>query len=166
MGPLYTTCYARIKLYSEMCNIGKNLLYVDTDSYIYKVTPDAYKPRHGRFFGELTDELKGERALEFVSIGSKCYAIRTPTLTKMAFKGVTLNSKTRELINFSSMKDMVLKNLQNDPKITVEAPNFFVRDKNEGRVFMRDMKKTISFVYDKRDIDSDSLYTYPYGYRV
>ena len=66
----FTTCWARLKLYSVLEQLNRNVLYYDTDSIIYVSRPGQYDPPLGDYLGELTDELdSGEHIVEFVSGG-------------------------------------------------------------------------------------------------
>ena len=68
----FTTCWARLKLYSVLEKVKRNVLYYDTDSVIYVSSPGKYDPPIGDYLGELTNELKkGEHIVEFVSGGPK-----------------------------------------------------------------------------------------------
>ena len=63
----FTTCWARLKLYSVLEKVNRNVLYYDTDSVIYVSSPGKYDPPIGDYLGELTIELKkGEHTVEFV----------------------------------------------------------------------------------------------------
>lgn len=62
----FTTAWARLKLYSEMDKLGRNVLYHDTDSIVY-ISDGTNDPPLGNFLGEFTDELNGELITTFVS---------------------------------------------------------------------------------------------------
>lgn len=62
----FTTAWARIKLYTEMDKLGRNVLYHDTDSIIY-ASDGNNDPPLGNFLGEFTDELDGDEITTFVS---------------------------------------------------------------------------------------------------
>ena len=73
----FTTCWARLKLYSVLEKLDKRVLYYDTDSVIYMSRPGQYDPPLGDYLGELTDELEaGEHIVEFVSGGPKNYGYK------------------------------------------------------------------------------------------
>ena len=82
-----------------------------------------------------------------------------------------MNYETKKIVNFDSMKDLVTQSLQDiHDDITIKIPNFFVRDKYLGRIYMRDTTKTVGFNYTKRCYDTDTVvadkyFTYPHGYR-
>ena len=55
----FTTCHARLKLYSYLNRLQKQVLYYDTDSVIYPCLPDQPRIPPGDFLGDMTDELEG-----------------------------------------------------------------------------------------------------------
>lgn len=62
----FTTCYARLTLYSELERLGMAVIYFDTDSIIYQ-TDGQNDPPTGNFLGDFTDELDGRIITSFVS---------------------------------------------------------------------------------------------------
>ena len=73
----FTTCWARLKLYSVLEQLVRKVLYYYTDSVIYVSRPGEYDPALGDYLGELTNELgHGEHIVEFVSGGPKNYAYK------------------------------------------------------------------------------------------
>ena len=74
----FTTCWARLKLYSVLEKLDKRVLYYDMDSVIYVSRPRQYDPPLGDYMGELTGELEAaEHIVEFVSGGPKNYGYKT-----------------------------------------------------------------------------------------
>ena len=73
----FTTCHARLKLYSYLDQLKHQVLYYDTDSVIYQWAPGLPKITTGDFLGEMTDELEGDVIDEFVSGGAKNYGYKT-----------------------------------------------------------------------------------------
>ena len=74
-------------------------------------------------------------------------------------KGITLNSGNSQLVNFDTLKDMVLNG--NRP-LTVHDPLKIIRPKI-GSVITTKQDKMYRVVYDKRRIVGD-YNTVPYGY--
>ena len=105
----FTTCWARLKLYSVLEQLGRRVLYYDTDSIIYVCLLNEYDPPLGDYLGELTNELQnGEHIVEFVSGGPKNYAYKTNENNETyKVRGFTLNFKNSQLINFHSVKDII-----------------------------------------------------------
>jgi len=74
----FTTCWARLKLYSYLDQLQQRVLYFDTDSVIYTIKPGQTEIQLGDYLGEMTDELDdGDFITEFTSAGPKNYAYKT-----------------------------------------------------------------------------------------
>ena len=103
----FTTCWARLKLYSVLEKLDKRVLYYD--SVIYVRRPEQYDPPLGDYLGELTDELEaGENIVEFVTGGPKNYGYKTNKHKETCkVRGFTLNYTNSQLINFESVKHIV-----------------------------------------------------------
>ena len=160
----FTTCWARLKLYSVLERVDTRVLYYDTDSVIYVSRPGQYDPPFGDYLGELTDELgTGEHIVEYVSGGPKKYAYKTNTNTETCkVRGFTLNYKNSQMINFESVKAIVT-----DPKvqstITITNPNKICRDKRKIKLYSREENKNYQMVYTKsRRVNNFD--TEPYGF--
>lgn len=105
----FTTCWARLKLYSYLHILQKNVLYYDTDSVIYTWKPDQPKIETGDFLGEMTDELNGDYIKEFVSGGAKNYGYETSRgKFECKVRGFTLNVRGRQKLNYDTMKAHIL----------------------------------------------------------
>ena len=70
----FVTSQARLKLYSELRKIGKDLVYCDTDSVFY--IKGNYTPLLGDYLGMFTNEIDGNEIVEFVSGGPKNYTYK------------------------------------------------------------------------------------------
>ena len=78
----FVTAQARLKLYSEMKLLGERVMYVDTDSIIFKRVHDQYTPQLGDYLGQFTNEIdpsEGNHIIEFVSAGPKNYSFKLDT---------------------------------------------------------------------------------------
>jgi G:T-mismatch repair DNA endonuclease (very short patch repair protein) len=160
----FVTCYARLKLYSELEKLGDRVLYFDTDSMIFVEKNGLYSPKLGDYLGELTDEISpkdGNYIKEFVSAGPKNYSYTLDTgKQKCVVKGFKLNVCTSQHINYDSIKNIVL----NDKTNIIQVDQLkFSRNKEKWEVNTSMIKKNYRFVYDKR-ILNDDLSTLPYGY--
>ena len=159
----FTTAQARIKLYKVMRDLGRRVCYYDTDSVVYTVKEGEWEPPLGDHLGELTNELDdNDWIVTFVSAGPKNYAYKTHRgKTCCKVRGITLNFRTCEKVNFESMVDLVEK--QDDSIITVHNPHKIIRDNTERVIVSQPQDKQYKIVYDKRVIQPD-LDTLPYGY--
>ena len=113
----------------------------------------------------MTDALDGDVITEFVSGGAKNYGY-TSRQGKVVCKvrGFTLNVRGAAVLNFQTMKDNILAELENplDHRRTtnVVTPYYFqkVWNKNVSRI------KQYGLVFGKRVINTVTKSSYPYGY--
>ena len=159
----FTTAQARIKLFKVMHALGRRVCYYDTDSIIYTVKEGEWEPPLGDHLGELTKELDdNDWIVVFVSAGPKNYAHKTHQgKTCCKVRGITLNFRASEKVNFETMVDLVEK--QDGSIITVHNPHTITRDSTERVIVSQPHDKQYKIVYDKRVIQPD-LDTLPYGY--
>ena len=166
----FTTCWARLKLYSYLDLLGERVLYYDTDSVIFKQAPDQPTIPVGDFLGDMTNELPdGDHIVEFVSGGAKNYGYKTHRgKTCCKVRGFTLNLRGQEVLNYQSLRHHILRELQ-DPQegphtLPVVNPHHFKRDTCSKHIGLVRQVKHYSLVFDKRVIDRDTFSSYPYGY--
>ncbi|MET0103898.1 MAG: DNA polymerase, partial [Sedimenticola sp.] len=159
----FTTCWARLKLYSVLEQVNRRVLYYDTDSVIYVSKPGESDPPLGDFLGDLTSELPPSQFItQFVSLGPKNYGYRTNTGQETCkVRGFTLNFTNSQLINLETMD-----NLLTDPQhtaIAITNPHKICRDKRKRKLYNREEQKTYQMVYTKRR-KIDNYDTEPFGY--
>ena len=158
----FTTCWARLKLYSALSLLKQSVLYHDTDSVIF-VCPSGEQPLlPGDFLGDWTSELDPEEHItEFISAGPKNYAYRTNKGAETCkVKGFSLNYTNSQLINFEAMKEIVFDKVVN---ISIVQPSKITRQAQNTTIYNRPELKTYKKVYDKR-IVLPNFDTVPYGY--
>ena len=112
----YTTALARCKLYSVLDKVGEKVIYYDTDSIIYVDEDNDIEETlpYGDYLGDLTDELKGDNIVEFVSGGPKNYSYITESgKCKTVCKGFALSYENSLKLGHVEMKDIVFGNLDN-----------------------------------------------------
>lgn len=172
----FTTCWARLRLYQEgLAKLRKEqILYFDTDSLIYKHKAgddvlDAELPL-GDYLGEFTSELEdGDHITEFAAAGPKNYGYRTKNGKVVCkVRGFSLNARGSAQLNFETLKENVHDEVQ-DPidkprSIPVFNPQKIVRDNKTKKLETRTEVKRYRVVFDKRVVDRNSFYSYPYGY--
>lgn len=118
----------------------------------------------------MTDELDGDVITDFVSGGAKNYAYHT-RVGKVVCKvrGFTLNVRGAAVLNFDTMKNNILQELENpmDHRRTtnVVTPYYFKRDLEQKRIKVEPRVKQYGLVFDKRVVDVNSKSSFPYGYQ-
>lgn len=165
----FTTAYARLELYKLLDGLQERCFYHDTDSVIFVSKKGDWNPPLGDYLGELTSEVPdGTHITEFVSAGPKTYGYKLNTgETVLKVKGITLNVANRQVINFESLKDLVLdypqnSDLQTQRSIGVEQSGI-VRNRNCWQIETRVLRKTQRCVYTKRQLALDFT-SLPFGY--
>ncbi|CAC5392811.1 unnamed protein product [Mytilus coruscus] len=162
---IFTTMWARLKLYVVLDMLDERVLYTDTDRCIYVSKKGKPEPPLGNYLGELTSEIPANEGniVEFVSGGPKNYAYRTLKSETCKVKGFTLNFTNSNIVNFNSIKDMITCN--RDMCKTLTNPTKICRLPNQRKIFSREeKKKKYKFTYDKRVI-LPNFNTVPYGYK-
>ena len=165
----FTTCHARLKLYESLDTLQQQVLYYDTDRVICRWRPDQPSITTGDFLGDMTDELDGDVITEFVSRGAKNYGYTTrqgKVVCKV--RGFTLNVHGSAILNFHTMKDNILSEL-NSPQdsrrnLNIVIPYHFQRDLEKKQIQVVPRVKQYGLVFDKRVIDVTTKSSYPYGY--
>jgi len=155
----YTTANARLRLYAELEKQGRNAVYCDTDSIMYKKNGGVELP-FGEMLGDWTDELNGGRITKWVASGPKSYHYVTDggkVSTKT--KGFTLHYKNAQKINGEAMERLIKGEI---PNITVQNSEI-TRNPETKQLVNKEQTKTLSFNFDKRIIVS-GYDTVPYGY--
>ncbi|KAJ8953532.1 hypothetical protein NQ317_000050 [Molorchus minor] len=166
----YVTAQARLKLYSYLEKLGERVLYYDTDSVIYVSRNNEFDIPTGEFIGDMTDELQsygvGSYITEFVSGGPKNYAYKVFSTEDKEdkvvckVKGIGLNYSASRLVNFESIKDMVLK--KSDP-VYIVSQN--IRRTKSHEVVTRTETKIYKPNSTKRKF-FDNHSSVPYGYKM
>ena len=164
----FTTCWARLKLYSYLHTLGEQVLYYDTDSVIYTWKEGQPQIETGDYLGEMTDELDGDTIKTFVSGGAKNYGYKTVDGKYVCkVRGFTLNVRGRDKLNYRSMKKHILNTLEEEEPvepIVVTNPHHFHRDQTAKKMKLTRQDKNYRLVFDKRVIDLDTKRSYPFGY--
>ncbi|XP_071477968.1 uncharacterized protein [Diadema antillarum] len=156
----FTTAQARLKLYDVIDRLDNRVLYFDTDSVVYverDYNADEWRPALGDYLGELTDELDGHHITTFCSGGPKNYAYQLENgETHCKVKGITLNYKNSQLINFDTMRAMVRTFGTDDERpITVTDDYQITKDAKRKRIETKAARKDYRVVYDKRVVQPD-----------
>ena len=160
----YTTAQARLKLYTLLEGLQERVLYMDTDSVIYIHDEEKWNPELGPYLGELKDETEGVAIQRFVSGGAKNYAYQLENGSEVCkIRGFTLNSRNARVLNFRSMRDLVVTTPERrrQASLVLTDPHKIVR---RDHLYTEEQKKAYKVVYDKRRLMAD-LTTLPYGWK-
>lgn len=166
----YVTAHARIKLYSYLNKLKEDVLYFDTDSVIFIDRENGPKIETGDHLGDMKDELvEGAFISEFVSGGPKNYAYKVMKQTGVEetvckVKGIRLNYMNSSLINFNSIKQLLLMSVDepNENKKIEIRNKIILREKNNV-VYTTDRLYKYRINATKRRKCAD-FNTFPFGY--
>lgn len=187
---IFTTSWARLKLWGVMQKLGNRVFYTDTDSLIYLSSQndsEQQEPPLGDFLGDLTDELccknvgcaEGDHKAgyhhitEFVSGGPKNYGY---TLNNgdcvCKVRGFTLDSATGKHLNFHTLKHQVRRFIEKTNNSTRPADeiisitrNQITRNKKTFELFNKEITKRYGVVLDKSKNQGDFT-SVPFGTRT
>ena len=170
----YVTCGARIMLYELLAKLLLRVIYIDTDSVCYLQGENEGMLPLGDQLGALSNELKsyggeGTHIDEICVAGAKNYAMKIVDgeknliTTVCKVKGITLNYRASQVVNFDSIKAIILDEGDADPMIEVDIPNKIFRNKY-FEIITKPSRKTYKAVFNKRKNTDNSLLKYPYGY--
>ena len=163
----FTTCHARLKLYSHLEKLNQQVLYYDTDSVIYKWKEGLPRIEAGDYLGEMKDEVEGDYIEEFVSGGAKNYGYRTARgKVECKVRGFTLNVRGKTVLNYDTMKKLVFKEIKEGQKTRLQVfnPSHFKRNTKLKDISQVEQTKNYGVVLDKRVVDPESMISYPFGY--
>ncbi|KAF0026185.1 hypothetical protein F2P81_020922 [Scophthalmus maximus] len=104
-------------------------LSFDTDSMIYVSKEGESQLKLGNYLGDLTDELEGDRIVEFAAAGPKSYAYKTKNnRVSMRVKGITQTHECSERVHFDSVKELVEGFVQNNAtEAVLETPQHNIK---------------------------------------
>ena len=168
----FTTAHARLHLYRQALFLlqPQQVLYMDTDSIIYKHAPGQPQLSTGAYLGQFKNELDtGDTIIEFATAGPKNYGYVTRQgKVECKVRGFSLNARGQEQLNFDILKRNVMDELQHPQaqarSIPIFNPHKIVRDETTKRLETRTEIKRYQLVASKRVVDPDDFHTYPYGF--
>jgi hypothetical protein len=162
------TAHARLKLYEALELLGDRVLYFDTDSCIYiDRLGQPYPVIEGDRLGAWTDEHPEDKILSFASGGPKNYGYeyrdnQGEVHTECKVKGLTLNYRTSQVVNFGVLKEALQSGQDRNFKVTTNEPHKIVRLPTH-QIVSRPLEKVYQIVYQKR-VRLPNHFTLPYGH--
>ena len=155
----FTTCHARLKLYSYLEQLQQRVLYFDTDSVIFTTKPEQPRIPLGDYLGEMTNEPDDNDVItEFTSAGPKNYSYKNRQ-GKVCCKvrGFTLNVRGAQQLNYDVMRqnllDEIMQPLDQRRNVDVVNHNFFWRNPATKHLRVITRTKRYGLVFDKRVVD-------------
>ena len=117
----------------------------------------------------MTDELEGDTIVEFGSSGPKSYCYLTASgKSECRNKGTKSCYEINQLLNCNSMMNHIQQELTNPLEsrlvMNIEIKNHFVRGNTYETVGLKDLIKVFGVNWDKRVVEKDTGFSYPYGY--
>lgn len=169
----FTTSSARLRLYSALEELDRQVLYFDTDSVVYiydKNNPNHTKLENGDLLGEWTDECEGNEIVgTFVTTGPKAYSyITNDGEAHTKIKGFNLNHAAKKTINHENIVELVKdKYVRNkDGKLSVKYDMLKRNDDKTISNFVQD--KSYGITYSKREVlphdQDENIDTIPFGF--
>ena len=180
----FTTCWARLKLYAELAKGQQQIVYYDTDSILLVIdenNPQHYRPVTDDYLGGLTNELWDKKKkkefrdiIEFASAGPKNYGyVQDDGKEESKVKWFSLNVEGSKQLNYQILRNNVIAEIQ-DPQVVrgqvvrrkypVKREHKIIRDVQQLQLKTVQETKNYQLVFDKRVVDPDTFFTYPYGY--
>lgn len=157
--------YGRMELYFHLSNLGKRVLYHDTDSIIYIYDPQLVNIPTSDILGSWSEEdISKDNIVKFIGIGPKSYGIKTDKGDVVKVKGISLRRCTTELLNFTQMEQLINAHLRNEYP-TLEIPQMnFQYNFGAGMTTAYNLKKFSFQPEDMKGILHSDLHIYPPGY--
>ena len=191
---IFTTALARVLLTRAMVALGRRTIYGDTDSIAFFKDRPGFQPGDVTLSDGLGGWTKVEEEgiiVKMVAGRAKNYGYQVlmpdgTIKTKFKVRGITLNSATEELVNFDTLQSLVWESKLNDimgdhgdndangiAKREIRVPRLHfnrifkgARGDEESSFTIRpeETTKTYKLVFDKRVLDKETFFTFPFGY--
>src|SRR5260221_12702830 len=113
----FVAMWGRLELLKELRQLGKRVLYYDTDSIIFTHKRGEYAPKLGTMLGQWTDEIKEKYGpcvmiAEFVASGPKSYDLRLTNCQEIVkIRGFTITLFNKNSVNFKAIYNCVNEGL-------------------------------------------------------
>jgi hypothetical protein len=179
---VFVTSWARLELIRvidqiEADGLEGRILYMDTDSVIFRYKDGTAKPDTGDYLGNLADEIAKDygvnaKCTKFCSLGPKVYAMEiwpenvNEPITTIKVKGVTLTASALDLITFQSMIDLAQDYVNNNGDTSkckrLSIPQMQIRPTKMQTIETKHFDKTFRAMSEKRRINGND--TLPFGY--
>lgn len=164
----FVPAYGRLQLWEQLNKLGDRVLMYDTDSVVYIYDPEKYNVPESKIWGEWEEEdISAAGITGFVGIGPKSYAMRCKDETKniVKLKGISQKRATDKLLNYDTLRQMVLDNISTREKQTLKIPQTNFEYRMTKGIFTMKMLKILSFDFrEQKGQVGKNMFMYPKGY--
>jgi hypothetical protein len=157
---------------AKVVKAGAMLMYVDTDSVIYKFHKDEGDPltaERGSMLGTLSDEYPNHTIVEFLSSGNKSYCMKLRNNSNgdeefiMKSKGITLDHTTCKCLNYIRFKEAVLNYMKNEEIPMLNLQYNKIKADKTGHIYTQLTSKMWRPLITKGNVVNDGTII-PYGF--
>lgn len=165
----FVPAYGRLQLWEQLNKLGDRVIMYDTDSVVFIYDPDLYNPTASKMWGCWEEEdISAVGITGVVCTGPKSYAMKCvdPKYNVVKLKGISQTRATDNILNYDTIKNMVLKSIETKQKQTYFVPQV-VFDYRLGRgIHTRPNLKKLTFDCNEQKGDiRENFIMYPKGHQ-
>jgi len=166
---VFVPAYGRLMLFEQLDRLGDRVLMHDTDSVVYLKDPDHYNIPQGDLWGQWSVEkfdTKNGGIKTFIGLGPKSYAMEACNgKTMFKCKGVSIKLAHEKLLNYETMKKLVLDFLEEKKKSSTWIPQVnFVYRVGHQMVTWKSLKEVTFKPEELKGYLHENGVLYPYHY--
>lgn len=164
----FVPSYGRLQLWEQLNKLGNRVIMYDTDSVTYIHDPKLYNPSTSKMWGQWEEEdISVVGITGVVCTGPKSYAMRCKNkdLNVVKLKGLSQTRATSKILNYDTIKKMVLTNIATNKPQTIQIPQTVFRYVVNQGIQTRKIFKKLSFdCNEQKGNVSRNMVVYPKGY--
>jgi len=164
----FVPAYGRLQLWEQLNKLGDRVLMYDTDSVVYIYKPGEYNIQESKIWGEWeAEDISKSGITGFVGLGPKSYAMKCKDSKQniVKLKGISQKRATDKLLNYDTMKQMVLNNLSTKETQELKIPQTIFDYKFNKGIYVKQIQKILSFDFLKqKGLLGANMFLYPRGY--
>jgi hypothetical protein len=164
----FVPAYGRLQLWDQLHKLGDRVLMFDTDSVVYIYEPDKYNVQESKIWGEWEAEDISQKGITgFIGLGPKSYAMRCKEekYNVVKLKGISQKRATDKLLNYETMKKLVVDNLVSKNQQQVKIPQTIFDYKFNRGIYVKQIQKILSFDFNsQKGLVGQNMFLYPRGY--
>lgn len=166
----FVPAYGRMQLWEQLKKLGDRVLMYDTDSVVYIYDPDEYNVEQSKVWGGWEEEdISVAGITGFIGLGPKSYAMRCAdeSMNVVKLKGISQRHATGKMLNYESLKEMVLQNVASREKQVMNIPQTTFEYKMTKGIYTVKVLKKLSFdIQDQKGQVGKNYFMYPKGYKA